>query len=321
MAPMGATEQEFRSSPQQANLPVGETLRQARLHYGLEIADVEAALRIRAMYLHALEEGRTDELPGRVYAIGFVRAYAEYLGLDGADMVHLLKTQSSESANKQEFHFPAAASESKMPQIYVLGGSFFALMIVLSGLMFIDGKKPEPNEIPAVAEVQIPKEMITGRAPLESAMYAAIETAVGVEGAAAFIKPESRILLNVLDDSWVEIRGTNGKAILSRILKKGDRFLVPNEEGLLLSTGNAGGFSLRVDDQPVPKLGITGAILRAVKLDPDALLQTMREAQATGEEFIDDEAAAIPAATIKKPAKEPVRKNPVIVRTPRDRER
>src|SRR5690606_13898422 len=106
-----------------ADLPVGEILRRGREHYNLSLNDVEAALRIRASQLGAIEQGRLDLLPGRVYAVGFVRAYAEYLGLDGGRIVQLFKAQSGESRKSPELHFPVAASESKVPNKFMLAGA------------------------------------------------------------------------------------------------------------------------------------------------------------------------------------------------------
>lgn len=65
---------------------VGETLREARRERGIELAEVEAATRIRARFLRAIEADEWDVLPGETYARGFIRAYAAYLGLDGGDL-------------------------------------------------------------------------------------------------------------------------------------------------------------------------------------------------------------------------------------------
>jgi hypothetical protein len=62
---------------------IGSSLREARSRRGLELAQVERDTRIRARYLSALEEERFDVLPAPAYARGFLRTYAEYLGLDG----------------------------------------------------------------------------------------------------------------------------------------------------------------------------------------------------------------------------------------------
>jgi cytoskeleton protein RodZ len=62
---------------------LGSSLREARVRRGIELAQVAAETRIRTRYLQALEDERFELLPGSVYARGFLRAYADYLGLDG----------------------------------------------------------------------------------------------------------------------------------------------------------------------------------------------------------------------------------------------
>ena len=62
---------------------IGGSLREARLKRDLTPADVQKAIRIRDRYLQALEEERWEVLPGDAYVKGFLRTYADYLGLDG----------------------------------------------------------------------------------------------------------------------------------------------------------------------------------------------------------------------------------------------
>jgi len=62
---------------------IGGSLREARLKRNLTPADVQKAIRIRDRYLQALEEERWELLPGDAYTKGFLRTYADYLGLDG----------------------------------------------------------------------------------------------------------------------------------------------------------------------------------------------------------------------------------------------
>jgi Helix-turn-helix domain/RodZ C-terminal domain len=63
---------------------IGGSLREARLKRGLTPADVQKAIRIRDRYLQALEEERWELLPGDAYVKGFLRTYADFLGLDGS---------------------------------------------------------------------------------------------------------------------------------------------------------------------------------------------------------------------------------------------
>jgi hypothetical protein len=62
---------------------IGNSLREARIRRGIEFAQAEQVTKIRGKYLRALEEERFDLLPSQTYVKGFVRIYAEYLGLDG----------------------------------------------------------------------------------------------------------------------------------------------------------------------------------------------------------------------------------------------
>ena len=62
---------------------IGHSLREARERQGLGYPEIELATKIRAKYLQALEEENFTSLPGDAYIRGFLRTYADYLGLDG----------------------------------------------------------------------------------------------------------------------------------------------------------------------------------------------------------------------------------------------
>jgi cytoskeletal protein RodZ len=62
---------------------IGNSLREARLRQGLDFPELEQGTKIRGKYLRALEDEQFDVLPAQTYVKGFLRSYAEYLGLDG----------------------------------------------------------------------------------------------------------------------------------------------------------------------------------------------------------------------------------------------
>lgn len=66
---------------------LGRILRTKREAIGYDLDEIEEKTKIRKRYLIALEEGDWSSLPGRVYARGFVRSYADVLGLDGFDLL------------------------------------------------------------------------------------------------------------------------------------------------------------------------------------------------------------------------------------------
>jgi helix-turn-helix protein len=65
------------------DIGIGATLREARTRRKLDLSEVEAAIKIRARFLQAMENEEWDALPGGAYTRGFIRTYASYLGLDG----------------------------------------------------------------------------------------------------------------------------------------------------------------------------------------------------------------------------------------------
>ena len=62
---------------------IGNSLREARARRQIPLGQAEGATKIRGKYLRALEEERFDLLPAETYVKGFLRTYADYLGLDG----------------------------------------------------------------------------------------------------------------------------------------------------------------------------------------------------------------------------------------------
>ena len=101
---------------------VGQHLRAARLRRGDELAVIARVLKIRKDYLEALEEDRQGALPGRAYAIGFVRSYADYLGLDASETVERFKGEIAERG-EEHVSMPLLErphEERRLPQGWVV---------------------------------------------------------------------------------------------------------------------------------------------------------------------------------------------------------
>lgn len=77
--------------------PVGETLREARMRQGFDIADVEQRTKIRAKYLRALENEEWGLLPGPTFVRTFLRTYAEAVGLDPHVLVDAYRTTNEDT--------------------------------------------------------------------------------------------------------------------------------------------------------------------------------------------------------------------------------
>ena len=111
---------------------VGQDLRAARIRRGDDLAAVSRALKIRKDHLDAVEGDRLEDLPGKTYAIGFVRSYARYLGLDANELTERFKAEIS---GRHDDHIPDAANlheeeARKLPY----GGRVLAGVVILAVL-------------------------------------------------------------------------------------------------------------------------------------------------------------------------------------------
>jgi cytoskeleton protein RodZ len=110
---------------------VGALLRASRLRCGEDLRDVAHSLKIRYAFLDAIEAGRFADLPGPAYAAGFVRSYADYLGLDSEEVVRRFKKEAVPTPqHRSHLDFPSPVSESGTPKAAIL---FFGLLIAMAG--------------------------------------------------------------------------------------------------------------------------------------------------------------------------------------------
>ncbi|MBT3396637.1 MAG: hypothetical protein HN423_05610, partial [Alphaproteobacteria bacterium] len=114
---------------------IGSEFSAARRHAGLDITHVATSLRIRKEHLAAIEDGRFADLPAPAYAVGFVRSYAEFLGLDPAAAIQAFKNETENSRERVSLIFPTADAEDRVPRGWFLGMSAF-LVLVIFGAWF-----------------------------------------------------------------------------------------------------------------------------------------------------------------------------------------
>jgi cytoskeleton protein RodZ len=108
--------------------------------------------------------------------------------------------------------------------------------------------------------------------PSAPALPAAPETAdlVAPQQAAAPFTG-ARIHITARLDTWIKITDHNGRTVFNRVLNAGEGYDVPDETGLKMITGNAGGMDILVDGAAIAPLGEPGKVRRDVELDPEKL--------------------------------------------------
>ncbi|MBP5856394.1 DUF4115 domain-containing protein [Marivibrio halodurans] len=151
--PHETIQQDSTQDAERSRPKVGEVLRSRRLSRDEGLREVAQKLRIRYPYLEAIEEGRLSELPGPTYAIGFVRAYADYLGLTTEDVVARFKAESRQLESRSELVFPEPLPGSRVPGFALLLVAIMLGGMVYGGWLYVSGQdRPIAEIIPAVPE-------------------------------------------------------------------------------------------------------------------------------------------------------------------------
>lgn len=99
---------------------VGAQLRQARLARGEDLNDVAQHLRIKSSYLFGIEQGDLSAMPGRPYALGFLRTYADYLGFDGEDLITRIKSTVENLTDRTSLRIRTPMPENRLPKTPVV---------------------------------------------------------------------------------------------------------------------------------------------------------------------------------------------------------
>jgi cytoskeleton protein RodZ len=283
---------------------VGEDLRAARERIGWALEECASGLRIRLPYLQALEDGRVGDLPGRAYAMGFLRTYGTALGLDADLLCRRFKADVAAITAKTRLAFPVPAPERGIPGGAVLLLAFVMVVGAYIGWYRLSGEGrlpaevvpavparlapladqavplPTPVPVPPMVAVVVPEDdglQMPAFSPSSAAAAMPLPPlpvmappAVGVALTPA--NPDDpRIVLRARADAWIQVRDKSGQILVNRVLHPGESWAVPPRPGLLLTTGNAGGTDVVLDGTLVVSLAGAGAVRRDLPLDPDAI--------------------------------------------------
>ena len=112
------------------NKSVGSLLRQARLAQKGKLPEISENLRISHEHLKALEEDDVNGLPGLAYAVGFIRSYADHLGLDAEVLIAEYKSQTSGMSSGLDF--PITEEDYELPSFILVSG-----LVVVSTIAYL----------------------------------------------------------------------------------------------------------------------------------------------------------------------------------------
>lgn len=157
---------------------LGLALKAARQFRGLTTQDVADATRIRQSYIEALEDMRLEDLPSRPFTIGYVRAYAGLLGLDGEAAVARFKNDAPDEG--AELRAPVGVRRERDPRLALIlaGGLLVVGAILLWNVAqrAITKDEPPPQIAPESAQVRVAHGANGGSVSLGAPLPAPVES-------------------------------------------------------------------------------------------------------------------------------------------------
>jgi cytoskeletal protein RodZ len=263
---------------------IGKTLREARESLGLTLEEVERSTRIRTIRLEALENGDFDSLPSRVQVQGFLRNYADYLGLDPEHILNLYLHGDSEGDLAARRKFGSELWQRQKPivrsprrfRIYgdqiITGGValvVIALLVWGANRILVTINQPEAMEIVAdMGTIPAPTDLPTSTALLVGEANPPLELTIEVEATATPTLPlglVDAIELELLAEqsAFVQVLVDGREEFQGRMLA-GERLSFRGEDRVEVVTGNARGLRVFFNNQDQGLMGQVNQVLTRV---------------------------------------------------------
>src|SRR5829696_1411647 len=273
-----------RTEESNSGAEIGRYLEQKRKERGLSLEEVEHATKIRKRYLTGLEREDYAMLPDAVYARGFLKTYANYLGLDGEALSQQLKSMrkprrergidyntSPESDFEEPLIAPSGLSGTRKRRIstsaiVTLLVALLALAAVIGTLYFVGrGVQASNEENPAENSPHQEQQKVADRQKAHEAEPAKEDVARGAEQkepAQQSAPPDTlQVLVSVKErPSWILIR-SDGTAAYEQIAQPGFSKTFEAERRLYIKSGDAGAVTVEINGQEVGPLGPAGEIV------------------------------------------------------------
>lgn len=243
---------------------VGERLADARRAQKLELADIATRSRIPLRFLETIEKGGTDALPAAPYSIGFVRTYAQLLGLDGAQAAREFRSEldRSDTGPRRPQPFEPADPARVPPRLLALVALAVALLIAVGYAIWRGGL--------------LSGDSADDRARLAAGTLDDAHSTTPIPGPATAPRPvvvSGPVILTAIEPVWLRVYEADGERLLEKQMDVGERWEVPaGARNPQILTGRPQAIRVTVGSAVIPPLGSAERTIRDVSLRPEALL-------------------------------------------------
>lgn len=240
---------------------VGARLKAERERQGLSRADIGDRTKIAERHLASIEEGRFADLPGRTYAIGFVRSYARTLELPEDEIVDAVRAEmgvAAPQAPARTLDYMEPGDPARIPSSRLAWGvAALLLVLIVVGAFLWRGYFMPATDLPPIAGeteavAPLPTPSATAPAP------------VPADGAVAFTA--------TVEGIWVKFYDRNGRQLFQKQMAMGESFTIPEDaEGPQLWTGRPDALTITVGGRQVAPLATEQTTVRDIPVDAAAL--------------------------------------------------
>ena len=242
-------------------MPWGEKLKKRREELGCTLQTAEEETKIRKLYLQALENDDFAVLPPRIYAIGFVKNYARFLGLDEEILVRQFKELAYGNGTADEdsdgaANLPKPAVLTSLPPWLnmknMAAAVVFLLLAVWVGQYLVNymaGQRivEQPPIKPPIAEKQEPSGGEVTEAPDEEINVAPRENV--------------NLAISARQECWLEV-SIDGVSDYMGLMQAGEEKTFIGQESIYIKAGNAGGIEIIVNGENQGMFGEIGQVKR-----------------------------------------------------------
>lgn len=239
---------------------LGEVLRDARFRYGLSLEQAAEDTKIRKRFLAALEDGEYHMLPAPVYARGFIRTYAEYLGIDPHVAEKLFQPTGRAAAPPP---IRPAANGLREVRVISMGMvlTFIVAVLIVAGIVYLYAQyqsytasgpvdfSPRPTATAVVPTVQAAPVVVPTAAPTPTP----IPSPTAIRGVEVVVQANERCWIRVVVDNQT-------KAVFEGELQAGETRTWKANDRMDMRVGNAGGVEVTVNGMRQGKLGASGEV-------------------------------------------------------------
>jgi cytoskeletal protein RodZ len=256
----------FTDSPQpsdvlESQIVLGKKLRDARELQKIDLQTVCDSLKIRRFFLECMENGRFDQLPGTIYTMGFVKSYAQYLGVDvGAELEQIISLSHQSLVKTPERSYLLQKNKSFVPLGVVITSVVCVAGFIGLAVYFKDiyGQKtasfPTKSLAPQVDDLSQSGDVFKVSPPVARDV----------------------LQLSVTRQTWIKITDGDGKLVVARLLTPGAAYEIAPQKGYSLTSADAGAliFSVNGASFSLPKSQEDNTLLENMPIDL-ASLQAM----------------------------------------------